>query len=164
MGEIASAVMIGHERTPDEDPAFGIVQLVDVAARALSPSMNDPTSAVHAIGHVAALLGQVAASDRGAFRLSRAKDETVRVVERERTITEYLAVTCRPLVRAGGAHPQVLLALVDLLDYVVTAAPDAASAVDAELAYLLRGAENELADETDRQAVRAAADRITDPR
>ena len=162
--EIVSAVMIGYERTPDEDPAFGIVQLVDVAVRALSPSMNDPTSAVHAIGHVAALLGQVAVSDRGAFRLSRAKDETVRLVERERTVTEYLAVTCRPLVRAGGAHPQVLLALIELLDYVRAAAPDAESSVDAELAYLLRGAENDLADETDREAVRAAARRITDPR
>jgi uncharacterized membrane protein len=164
VGGIASAVMIGYERTPDEDPAFGIGQLVDVAVRALSPSMNDPTSAVHAIGHVAALLGQVALSDRGAFRLSRAKDETVRLVERERTLTEYLAVTCRPLVRAGGVHPQVLLAVIDLLDYVRAAAPDAESSIEAELAYLLRGAESNLADETDRQSVATAVNRITDPR
>lgn len=164
VGEIASAVMIGYERTPDEDPAFGITQLVDVAARALSPSMNDPTTAVNAIGHVAALLGQVAESDRGAFRLSRGKDETVRLVERQRTLTEYLATACQPLVRAGGSHPQVLLALVNLLDYVRAGASDAASAVDAELAYLQRGAERDLEDETDREAVRAAARRLTAPR
>jgi uncharacterized membrane protein len=162
--EITSAVMIGYERTPDEDPAFGVVQLVDVAARALSPSMNDPTTAVHAIGHVAALLGQVATSDRGAFRLSRGKDGTVRLVERQRTMTEYLATACRPLVRAGANHPQVLLALIDLLDYVRTGAPDASAAVDAELAYLVRGAEHGLTDETDRETVRAAVDRVTDPR
>ena len=164
LGEIASAVLVGYERTPDEDPEFGIVQLVDVAARALSPSMNDPTTAVHAIGHVAALLGRVASTERGAFRLSRGHDDSVRLIERDRTVPDYLAVAVRPLVRAGGTHPQVLLALIDLLGYVRAQAPEESASVDAELDYLLRGAERDLADATDREAVRTAARRLSDPR
>jgi uncharacterized membrane protein len=63
-----------------------------------------------------------------------------------------------------GTHPQVLLALLDLLAYVRTGAPDSSVAVEAEVAYLTRAADRDLADETDRQAVRATADRIVDPR
>ena len=40
------AVHIGRERSMDEDPGFGIRQLVDMAERALSPGVNDPTTAV----------------------------------------------------------------------------------------------------------------------
>ncbi len=45
-----------RERSASQDPAFGIRQLVDIAARALSPGVNDPTTAVQAIDHIHDLL------------------------------------------------------------------------------------------------------------
>ena len=53
---LGDAVTIGFERTNDQDPAFGFRQLADVGARALSPGTNDPTTAVHVIGHLSGLL------------------------------------------------------------------------------------------------------------
>jgi uncharacterized membrane protein len=38
-----------NERTFSQDPAFGLRQLTDIAARALSPGTNDPTTAVQAL-------------------------------------------------------------------------------------------------------------------
>ena len=41
-----------RERTPDQDPMFGIRQLVDIAQRALSPGINDPSTAVQALDQI----------------------------------------------------------------------------------------------------------------
>lgn len=53
-------VLIGGERTQLQDPAFGIRQLVDAACRALSPAVNDPTTAVQAAHRIADLLARIA--------------------------------------------------------------------------------------------------------
>ena len=52
-------VALSFERSPAADPSYGLRKLVDVAARALSPGINDPTTAVHALSHVSALMGQL---------------------------------------------------------------------------------------------------------
>jgi uncharacterized membrane protein len=51
----------GIERTMAQDPAFGFRQLVDIAERALSPAINDPTTAVQAIDRLHDLLRRIAA-------------------------------------------------------------------------------------------------------
>lgn len=50
------AVALGRERSVAQDAAFGFRELVDVAERALSPSTNDPTTAVQAIDQLHDLL------------------------------------------------------------------------------------------------------------
>ena len=52
-------VELSFERSPAADPSYGLRKLVDIAARALSPGINDPTTAVHALSHVSALMGQL---------------------------------------------------------------------------------------------------------
>ena len=47
-----AGVRIGFERTLEQDAAFGIRQLVDVACKALSPAVNDPYTAVQAVDHL----------------------------------------------------------------------------------------------------------------
>ncbi len=46
---------IGFERTLEQDAAFGIRQLVDVACKALSPAVNDPYTAVQAVDHLSVI-------------------------------------------------------------------------------------------------------------
>lgn len=53
---LLSSVSIGPERTLQQDTAFGFRQLVDIAERALSPGINDPTTAVQAIDQLHDLL------------------------------------------------------------------------------------------------------------
>ena len=63
-------VAAGTERTLDRDPAFAVRILVDIAIKALSLAINDPTSAVMAIGHLHELLAPVGAwrVDAGQYR------------------------------------------------------------------------------------------------
>jgi uncharacterized membrane protein len=58
--EVTDAVLVGvhvaNERDLHGDPGFGVRQLADIAIRALSPGMNDPTTAVTCIAYVRAAL------------------------------------------------------------------------------------------------------------
>ena len=53
---LRAAVHVGKERALDEDVGFGLRQLVDIAERALSPGINDPTTAVQVIDQLHDLL------------------------------------------------------------------------------------------------------------
>lgn len=153
---VNEAILVGYERTPDEDPAFGLVQLVDIAVRALSPSVNDPTTAVHAIGHLAALTADVAHRS-GSVRRAEGPDAAVRVVVALPSAAEILTLVARPIVRSGAGHPQALLAVVDLLHYAAERGSVGDAALRDEVDYVLRAAERGLDDESDLDAVRRAA-------
>lgn len=53
---LVKAFLVGRERTFEEDPRFGLVALSEIAARALSPAMNDPGTAISIIGSFVRLL------------------------------------------------------------------------------------------------------------
>ncbi len=57
---LARAVQTGTERTMTQDAAFGFRQIVDIAERALSPGINDPTTAVQALDELHDLLRRLA--------------------------------------------------------------------------------------------------------
>ena len=48
--------MLGGERTFEQDPKYAIRLIVDIAIRALSPAVNDPTTATQALDHLEDLL------------------------------------------------------------------------------------------------------------
>lgn len=50
--QICSHVWLQTDRTLDFDPAFGLRQLVDISSRALSPGLNDPTTAVECLDEI----------------------------------------------------------------------------------------------------------------
>ena len=80
---------LGHERADVVDPSYGLRKLVDIAARALSPGINDPTTAGHALSHVSALLGDAAVRDTWHRRLTD-EDGAERLVLRSWTFPELL--------------------------------------------------------------------------
>jgi uncharacterized membrane protein len=57
--DLQQSVAIGPERTMEQDPAFAFRIIVDVAAKALSPAINDPTTAVLALDQLHHLLRSV---------------------------------------------------------------------------------------------------------
>jgi uncharacterized membrane protein len=60
---VRAAYSIGRHRTLEQDCAFGIRQIVDVAMRALSPGMNDTTTAVMCVDYLTAILARLASRD-----------------------------------------------------------------------------------------------------
>ncbi|WP_432545245.1 DUF2254 domain-containing protein [Kineococcus sp. SYSU DK004] len=60
---VRAAVVLADERTDHRDPAFVVQQLVDVGLRAMSPGVNDPTTAEHVLLHLGDALTAVAGRD-----------------------------------------------------------------------------------------------------
>lgn len=73
-----AAFSIGRHRTVDQDPAFGIRQIVDMAIKALSPGVNDTSTAVMCVDYLTSILARLAV--RQFPPLYRYEGETLRVV------------------------------------------------------------------------------------
>lgn len=61
--ELRRNFVIGHERTMQQDVAFGIRQIVDIALRALSPGINDPTTAIESMFRLGGILREIGVRD-----------------------------------------------------------------------------------------------------
>lgn len=55
-----AAYSIGRHRTVDQDPAFGIRQIVDMAIKALSPGLNDTSTAVMCVDYLTSIMARLA--------------------------------------------------------------------------------------------------------
>ncbi|GAA2498375.1 DUF2254 domain-containing protein [Streptomyces gobitricini] len=132
----AEAVTTGAERTDAQDVAFGLRQLTDIIAKALSPGINDPTTAVHALSHSAALLCELAHRDLGP-RLLRDGHHRLRVVLRRPDLADLLDLAVTQPLRYGAAEPAVLnRVLVLLRELAWNSTPDQHPPIVAALARL----------------------------
>ena len=115
-------VALGHERTIDQDPAFAVRIIVDIAIRALSPAVNDPTTATQMINHLGAVLAHVGArvlSGRGALTDA---DGHLRLAVHTRSWDDYLDLGVSEIRQYGRESPQIcrrLRAMLTDLDSAV---------------------------------------------
>jgi uncharacterized membrane protein len=68
--KLKSTLALGDERTFEQDPKYALRIVVDIAIKALSPAINDPTTAVQALDQIEDLLLRLGRSqlEYGAFR------------------------------------------------------------------------------------------------
>jgi uncharacterized membrane protein len=70
---VRNSLILGPERTQTQDPEFVLNELVEIAVRALSPSINDPATACLCVDRLGAALAKIAARPvPSAFRYDRA--------------------------------------------------------------------------------------------
>lgn len=75
-------------RTIEQDVGYGIRQIVDIALKALSPSVNDTTTAINCIDYLAIIVGKIA--DRKLPTLTRVKDGEIRVFVKSPSFRNYM--------------------------------------------------------------------------
>lgn len=76
---LVKAFLVGRERTFDDDPRFGLVALSEIAARALSPAINDPGTAIAIIGSFIRLLALWTTPPEPDWKEAPAKFDRVRI-------------------------------------------------------------------------------------
>ena len=64
--EFRRAFDVGPSRTLQQDIEFGVLQIVDIALRAISPAVNDPSTAINSIDHLSRLLIRFASRQESA--------------------------------------------------------------------------------------------------
>ena len=131
-------IALGTERTIEQDPAFALRIMVDVAIRALSPAVNDPTTAVQVLDHLEDMLSLIGTmpglSGRREFRDAEGR---LRMVMPSRRWEDFLAIGVTEIREYGAVSIQVVRRLRAMLDSLQeTVLPEYAAAVDAELARL----------------------------
>lgn len=112
--DVQQSLEVGFERTEAEDVGYGLRQLADVAVKALSPGINDPTTAVSALGHLSALLAELAGRELGP-RVRTADDGRARVELVGPTFADLLDVAVTQSRHYGARDPFVLATLFALL-------------------------------------------------
>ncbi len=112
-----AAIYTGSERTQVQDVAFGFRQLVDVAARALSPGVNDPTTAVHVLGHLSGLLCRVLGRMPGT-RCLVDEQNVVRVILGLPDMADFLELSLAQPRLYGVSDPAVAMRMLKLLQEV----------------------------------------------
>ncbi len=136
--EVAAAVNFGRGRTLYQDPAFGLRQLADIAAQALSPAVNQPTTAVLVIDSLEDVLLQLARGPRHSGCYTD-PGGTVRLVIPLPGWEDCLDLAFTEITGYGAGSPQVsrrLLAAYATLEEA--AAPERRPAVTARREELTR--------------------------
>lgn len=123
-GSLRQAVRLDRERTFEQDPKYPLRLLVDIAIKALSPAINDPTTAVQAIDQIEDLLRRLG---RRVLDAGCVADEqgVLRLVFPTPTWEDYLTLTFDEIRQFGATSVQVMRrlrsALVGLMDSVTDA-------------------------------------------
>jgi uncharacterized membrane protein len=139
-GDVAalrSMVAIGNERTLEQDPAFALRIMVDVAIRALSPAINDPTSAIQVLDYLEEVLLMLGGRPQGAWTEGRHADGRRLLLIRTPSWADYLALAVTEIREYGADSVQVLRRLRALLEALAASVlPEHVAAVEEELRRL----------------------------
>ncbi len=134
---------LGADRTESSDLTFGMRQLQDIALRALSTGVNDPSTASIVITQLSSILMVMADEPLGADLLTD-DDGEVRVAVPRPTFAAYLDLVVGPLRHHAGRDLRILLSILVLLIDVaerVADSGDRAEAVRHQLGRLLASAD-----------------------
>lgn len=154
------AVKIGFERTLEQDAAFGIRQLIDMACKALSPAVNDPYTAVQTIDHLSVIFGALAVRPLGDVVVSDAAGSGVVIIPGRR-FGDYLATMCGLIRPYGAGEPTVCIGLLQLLTTCATVLPadsDRRATLLEQSDLILQDTTREIAQPADLVEVRRSAD------
>jgi uncharacterized membrane protein len=157
-GWLQGAIAIGDERTMRQDPAFAFRLLADISAKALSPGVNDPTTATQALDQIELLLRQL-----GLRRLSpgigRDDAGAVRFLYPVPSWQDFLTLAVDETRQFGEGSVQVTRRLRALLEDLREAVPEFRwPAIDTELELVDAAADRTFTDRGDRLSA-AARDR-----
>jgi uncharacterized membrane protein len=153
--DLHNAVAIGPERTMQQDPEFAFRIIVDIASKALSPAINDPTTGVLAIDQIHRLLRAVAARQLDSGRAVDANGQ-LRLAYRTPDWDDFVSLAVTEIRQFGRESIQIVRRLRAMLENLIAVVPPhRAVLLRKELDLLSRGAARDFRDPEDQ--VRAGA-------
>jgi len=119
---LRTAVAFGPERTLEQDPTFAIRIIVDIALKALSPAINDPTTAILAIDQLHRLLRK---AGNQSLRTDEILDKTggLLVVFRTPNWEDFVHLACTEIRYCGALNMQIARRLRAMLENLIQTLP-----------------------------------------
>ncbi len=135
--ELEGMIALGDERTFDQDPAFALRMMVDIANRALSPAVNDPTTAVQVLDHIGEVLGHIGRTDLDARTKPAGGGSPAAIVMVTRRWEDFVTLGLTEIREFGATSVQIVRRLRALLeDLLETVRPEHRAPIEEELRRL----------------------------
>ncbi len=113
---INAAYNISSHRTVEQDPAFGVRQIVDVALKALSPGVNDTSTAVMCVDYLTSILARLAT--RAFPGMRRYTGGELRVIAMAPTFESLLGSAFDQIRRSAGGNVAIMSRVLGALDAI----------------------------------------------
>lgn len=157
---VDDAVIIGDIRTMQQDIDFGLRQLTDIALRALSPAVNDPTTAIEVMMRIGSIMRRLMTAQLPP-QVRAFPGDKVLLTPWELDHDEYVAHAFDQLRQAAAPQTAVALALVRTLRMLIEVCesdfPNRVPALERQVELTIAGCENAGLLAADAQTIRAAA-------
>ena len=135
--QLEGMIALGDERTFEQDPAFALRIMVDMANRALSPAVNDPTTALQVLDHIGEVLGLIGRTDLEQRTKATSADAPAAVVMAARRWEEFVTLGLTEIREFGATSVQIMRRLRALLEELLEAVrPEHRAALEEELRRL----------------------------
>jgi uncharacterized membrane protein len=120
---LRSTVEFGSERTMEQDPTFAFRIVIDIALKALSPAINDPTTAVLAIDQVHRLIRSVGTRD---LRTDQILDQSgeLRVILRTPNWDNFVNLAFSEIRACGSNNLQIVRRLRAMIENLKDTLPN----------------------------------------
>ena len=151
---INAAYSISVHRTIDQDPAFGVRQIEDIALKALSPGVNDTSTAVMCVDHLTAILAHLAGRQLPPLRLC--KDGELRVITIAPTFEKLLADSFDQIRRSSAGNVAIMARIISALDNIasLTGSPHHRQALREQMQRIAELAERSIESKHDRTDIK----------
>lgn len=120
MKQVQDAFVVGNQRTLAQDAEFGILQLVEVAVRALSPGINDPFTAIACVDRLGSVLVRLARRNMPS-PYQRDDDGAVRVIVSPLTFSGMIDAAFNPLRQYARNNADVTIRMLESIAIVAGA-------------------------------------------
>jgi uncharacterized membrane protein len=123
--DLRAALVLGMERTPHQDVKHGIIELMDIAVKAMSPSINDPTTAVNSVQRISEILLELAWRERGDDVTTDDHGRPLVILRRPR-LADTVDLAFNQIRHYAAENPTVAIALLETLGELAALSPGAA--------------------------------------
>lgn len=154
------AVVLGQTRTMQQDVTYGVRQLADVALKAMSPGINDPTTAQDALHHLGSLLSELLRRTPPPRQIS-AEGGRKLFIARAPAHADLVGLALDELRIASASQPTVLIYMLEVIRLVMDSLdgldrPRARDALNRQADLILTMNSSADVPPADRERVRAA--------
>jgi len=150
MVELRAAFSLSRYRTVKQDAAFGIRQIVDVALKALSPGINDTTTAVTCLDYLAMILSRLAPQQIPASH--RFEDGALRVIAKGPSFQSLLSESFDQIRESAKGDLGIMLRMLGSLETIasLTADPSRRQAINEQVEWIAESANRTIESPHDR--------------
>ncbi len=151
---INGAYNISIHRTIDQDPAFGVRQIVDIALKALSPGVNDTSTAVMCIDQLTSILAHL--TDRQLPPSRLLKDGELRVITIVPTFESLLSDSFDQIRRSAAGNVSIMARIISALGNIasLTGSPHSRQALREQMQRIAELAERTIESPHDRTHIK----------